>query len=830
MTGNRSARRGAAPLILILTFIFSVAVHGAPTGTIHGTVLDRATREPIPAASVQITGTTRGVTADLEGQFTLSGLEPGIYHVIAYAIGYEPQTIHELSVSPARTQVVEFLLNSSVLEAEEVTVTAPLTESSTPDLPTSTRSLRYEEVRRAPGAIEDAQRMVQAMPGVINQDDQSNEIVVRGGSPLENLTIIDGIEVDNTNHFTFGEEADGNGGGINGLNTEFLREVTFAAGGFSARYGDRLSSVLDLDLREGSRTRYGGAADLNIAGIGGYLEGPLPGIHGSCLASVHKSYLDLIPESAIGVTSVPHYWNAQFKTTTDISAKHSLTVNGLYLEESHIDDFEEEKEDDVATLSSGYDALNFNGMKHVIGTRLRSLWGIGFTDLIIARSLAYNHWDIFEAENREEDLRLTTTNRRTEITDQLHLHWTGRVFGSDLLSAGVSLKPIIYDHELWADGDSIVFNDGYIDRDSLNQPFYDGVPDTFYYSDYTENVHENALKYGAYLQYTWKPLNEWSITGGLRHDGFDYSGKDVLGPRVSVNWKFYRKWSVHLAWGIYHQSQHMSVYMNETSGGANRNLPYSRAEQYITGITFSPSSSSILSLEGYYKDYDNLPVREEDIIRETTGDQTFESEVQLAERTKTAWGLELFAQKKLTRSWYGNFSYSYGESESEDPAYGSYPAAYDSRHIMTGVIGYQTCFISYAPYHRLIHKPYFLWLYALPVNGDEVTFSTRYRYYTGRPYTRQVWYEEGEASPEPIYEGHWEEVGYNNLRYPDYSRWDIRIDNKYYLGGSSLVFFLELQNILDRKNIARYYYNDDGEKESVYQFRLFFILGIRYEF
>ena len=103
-------------------------------------------------------------------------------------------------------------------------------------------AMSYEEIRRAPGGIGDISRVMQAMPGIVPTSDQRNDLVVRGGSPAENLTIVDNVEIPNLSHF--GAQG-ATGGPISMLNTEFVREASFLAGGFPAMYGNRLSSVLE---------------------------------------------------------------------------------------------------------------------------------------------------------------------------------------------------------------------------------------------------------------------------------------------------------------------------------------------------------------------------------------------------------------------------------------------------------------------------------------------------------------------------------------------------------------------------------------------------------
>jgi len=821
---NKSVSTGL--LFFLVLLLTPLAVNAQDeTGAIKGKVVDRSNRQPIPAANVVIIDQTRGAAADIDGKFLIENLKPGIYHVMASALGYESYVLSEIVVTPGRSRNLEFLLQPTEIISEEVIIVGKTFTQVSPDLPTSTRNYRYEEIRRAPGAAEDVQRMVQALPGVVNQNDQTNQIVVRGGSPFENMTILDGIEVDNTNHFSFAEE--GNGGGINGLNNEFLQDVTFAAGGFSARYGDRMSSILDLGLREGSREGFGGSADFGMNGIGGYIEGPIRKEKGSFLYSAHKSYLDFLPQDAVGLTSVPHYWNTQLKATYDLSPTQLLTVNGLYLEDKHVIELEDtqKQEEEEENDNLQYDASNYNGHKEVFGARLRSLWGHGFTDIIVGRAKNYVRYEMFESDSvgTSEVKHRKVYSNRTDIIDQLHIHYTGKGFNKDEWSTGISLKPTTYKSEMWVEGDTIIFNDGHLG-------VVDTHPDTFVFDDNVENVDDTILKYGMYLQYSWHPKRNLAFTGGIRYDVVEYSDESSVDPRLSMNWGFHPKWNLNLAWGVYHQAQDPSIYLDDSVNDANRYLPNSKATQYIAGLNFNPRPSTLISLEGYYKDYDNLLVSQKDVVRETLNNYTFDSDVYLAKKIKTSWGLEFFVHQKLAKKIYGTLSYSYGSSEAEDKAFSEYSGDFDIRHAFTGVVGYKTSLITNDTYRNIVHKPWFYWTYLIPVNGDEVTFSTRVRYITGRPYTRNTWYAEGVDSPEPIYEGHWETQGHNNERFPDYKRWDFRIDSKYYYGSSALVFYLEIQNLLDNKNIAQFFYRDDGTKDTIYQFRQLTVAGIRYEF
>ncbi len=790
-------------------------------GRIGGRVLDRATRKPIPAANVIVIGGQKGAAADQEGSFVVTGLEPGTYAVRASAVGYESVIVSELEVFPNRTHMVDFLLIPRVIEGEEVVVRAGYFPPPSPALPTSSRSFRYEEVRRAPGAAEDVQRMLQALPGVGGGTDQNNEIVVRGGSPFENLIVMDGIEIENINHFGY---QGGTGGPISAVNPAFLREVTFASGGFSAKYGDRLSSVLALDLRDGDRERFRGEFEFGMAGAGGNVEGPIDGGRGSYLFSARKSWLEFAPTGSMGLTAIPDYWDSQLKMVYSLSPSHSLTFNGMFGEdEIHFDDEAE------SGFSRGAEKVDYQGMRYVIGTRLRSIWGNGFSDVIIARSFARFGEEVFEIERDENDNRLEDHiwhNDSYEITDQLHLQYTGRARMSDEWSVGVSLKPITFSHDLWHSGELIRYDDDTIPQSDGS---YDSNtdPDTLVYGGYAAGKDTTSLKYAAFAQYTWRPLHTLTLTAGLRYDGFDYSNKHTAGPRLSAQWNFHPLWSLNLAGGVYYQSHPLWVYTRDPNG-ANSNLAHSQAEQYVAGLKYHPRNSTQISIEGFYKNYSGMLLWEEDIFRQIDGDYIRQSHRFLTDRTKYGWGVELFAHQKLATNWHGTLSYSYGDSRTKDIAWGETPADFDFPNVFAMTFGYQTSFRSVLA--RFQTKWYGWWTWLLPINGDRFEVSTRLRYMSGRPYTPMIWYEEGTLSPQPVYDAHWEVGDRNSDRYPAYTRWDIRIDNKHYLEKRVLIVFLEVQNLLDRANVSMYSYADDGEIDTIHQFRFFFVGGVRVEF
>ena len=166
--------------------------------------------------------------------------------------------------------------------------------------------------------------MMQSLPSVVSGADQTNEIIVRGGSPGENLFVMDFLDIPYPVHYP----QQGSGGGpITMVNTEFIEKIDFFAGAFPARYGDKLSSVMDVTVREGNASSHESALSFNMAGFGAIIEGPISE-QSTYIASVKRSFLDLVIQQS-GLMAIPKYWTFQGKVTYNLSQKEKLYLNYL---------------------------------------------------------------------------------------------------------------------------------------------------------------------------------------------------------------------------------------------------------------------------------------------------------------------------------------------------------------------------------------------------------------------------------------------------------------------------------------------------------------------
>jgi len=234
------------------------------TGGITGEVIDADTHQPLIGANIMLIETDLGNATNTEGKFSINNIPVGSYTISVSMIGYESVSRANVNIYSQRQTPLKFYLHTTALKGETIKVTAGYFEKAKDGI-VSTQTIGIEEIRSDPVGSYDIQMMIHSLPSVITATDQNNEIIVRGGGPGENLFIMDNLEIPNPNHF--GEVGTG-GGPVNILNTEFVERIDFFAGGFSARYGDKQSSVMDISLREGNYSNFESELELSMGGAG----------------------------------------------------------------------------------------------------------------------------------------------------------------------------------------------------------------------------------------------------------------------------------------------------------------------------------------------------------------------------------------------------------------------------------------------------------------------------------------------------------------------------------------------------------------------------------
>jgi hypothetical protein len=725
-------------LFIVSTFAVSQTTPSQrQTGSIDGTVVNRSTKEPVIGANVQIVGTTIGASTDVNGKFAFPGVPVGTYIIRASAIGFEPHTHTDIVVASGKQTRVNIDLLELILEFEGVTVTGEYFQRS-PDAPISVQTLGAEEIRRLPGGLEDVVRAISILPGVAQVQNGRNDLIVRGGAPSENLFVIDNIEVSNINHF--GTQG-ASGGPLSFVNLDFVNETTFKTGGFGAKYGDKLSSVLTIDLKEGRNDRFGGKATISASQFGLNLEGPIEE-QGSFLFSARRSYLDFIFKAA-GFGFVPEYWDFLGKASYTLTPKDRVNIVGILALDNVklFNDTEEKRFTNSRILAS--DQTQFVG-----GISWQHLLDKGFTTVTLSQTyVGYNF------NQNDSLLNPIFKSASDELETTLRADAALQLSRTSEISFG-------------ALGKYVNFNSNII----LPIPFWTNFGQQLTVNASLDTV---AIKSAGYVQLTQSLAHNVRMTVGGRVDYFNLINDNLsFSPRLSISYAPSPVWTLTTSIGQYHQAP---SYIWLVANPVNRNLKYVTVEQYVTGIEYLFRSDVKVSLEGYVKNYSDYPasIARPYLVLANTGAgfggsqdgyASFGLDPLVSNGSGVSRGLELFLQKKLSEvPWYGLVSISWNETKFSALDGISRPGGFDQRWIINLGGGY--------------------------ILNEAWEFSTKIRFATGRPYTPY--------NPD----GTQNTALYNATRIGANHSMDVRVDRRWNFERWNLITYIDIQNIYNRKAV-----------------------------
>lgn len=741
-------------LLKIFILLIALPILAQNTSSITGTVVDERSKEPLIGVNVVIMGTQLGSSTDLKGNFLIKKVPMGQYQLRFDYIGYKSVFKTDVVVKTSRTTVVNAEMQETLLEGETVTVTAGYFVEEE-KIQTSTIALTREEIRRFPGGFEDVVRTVSTLPGVaINTAGGRNDLLVRGGGPSENLYIINNIEVPNINHFgTQGNSS----GSLSFVNLDFVEDVTFSTGGFGAQYGDKMSSVLALKMVEGKAKQFEGSATLSATQYGIDFQTPLSE-KGNLIFSARKSYLDLIFKAA-GLPFVPIYTDFNIILNYDLSPKDKIFFLGL----SAINNVDRDQSslENRVTNAGLLDNSQYQGIS---GLNYRRLLNSGYLDLTLSTNL--NKFRLSQLDENEVEYFNSDASEQELNLKAQHYWVASKTLG---VRSGLSSKTIFNENKT-------VFADTIYDR-SGNR-----IPVSFLGIDPVNEINSTGQKYAAFSEIDWLLHPALNVNLGLRADYYSFLENSLyVAPRLSLKYKVLPRHTLRLSGGIYYQSPSYVWTLNPV----NRNLKALKNQMGVIGWDFLARDDLRFSLEGYYKNYSDLPTgivagRTDYIIINNTGtgfggrEDDFQSfgYFDLVSTAKgLAYGVEFLAQKRFSEiPLYGLFSLSYGKSEYTAGNGLKYPGQYDQRFILNISGGY--------------------------IFNSKWEVAAKFRYYTGVPYTPVYRPSENPLNPGSIQNLPEE---YLAERLDAGHHLDIRVDRYFNFSGLTMIVYVDIQNIYNFK-------------------------------
>lgn len=728
------------------------AAGAQPTHKIKGTVIDKASRQPLEFINVLILGLGRGAVTDAEGHFNIQEVPPGIYRLQASAVGYKTVLTPEYIVS-TKDLTIQIETEENLTELEGVTVTASPFRHDL-ESPVGLRIIGLQEIEKSPGANRDISRIVQSYPGVaFSPAGYRNDLIVRGGSPSENRFYLDGVEIPNINHFS---TQGASGGPVGIINADLIREVNFYTGAFPADKGNSLSSVLDFKLRDGDMERNSLKATLGASEVSLASNGHL-GKKTSYLVSVRQSYLQFLFDM-LGLPFLPTFTDAQFKLKTRFNTTNELTVLGL----GGIDNMklntklDGEKAEYILSYLPKIQQETFT-----LGAVYRHYAGAHVQSVVIShsylnnRNTKYLNNDESSAENLSLKLRSVEQETKFRIEN-------ASTFGNWKVNLGANLDYSQYTNT--------TFQRVYIDGGK-----------TFDYHTYL-----GFWRWGLFGTISYATPDERFTTSlGVRTDANNFSSgmkgmSDQLSPRLSLSYRLTD--GVYLSGnaGLYYQlPPYTGLGFKDNNGKlVNKYLRYMRVSQESIGLSWRPRNTFELSVEGFYKKYDKIPFSIVDGIPLACKGNDYGvigNEALSSTSQGRAYGAEILMKWLIAKKLNLSTSFTLFKSEYRNNKESEYIAsAWDNRYIfnMSGTynfphnwsLGMKVSCIGGAPY--------------TPYDIDKSSLVTAWNA-QGRPY-----YDYGQ---------------YNTGRLPAFGQLDVRVDKTFYLKRCMLGFYIDLQNVTNSK-------------------------------
>lgn len=665
------------PFVLLLSVLLLVVnVFGVSNATLSGFVKDASTGESLIGATVYLKDSQTGTTTNAYGFYSLS-IPPGEKSILYSYTGYNPQDI-ELNLVNDTVVSVEL---EPVIQLREVQVSATHANSSVHSTRMGTIEMPTTTIQDLPKFMGEADvlKAIQLLPGVQAGTEGTSGFYVRGGGPDQNLMLLDGVPVYNANHLF---------GFFSVFNPDAINHIELVKGGFPARYGGRLSSVLDIRMKEGNMKDFRATGSVGILASKLTIEAPIKKDKTSFILSGRRFYLDYLLQPLFRISQGSRNQKSGYYFA-DINAKVNHIISPrdrIFLSVYSGSDRFYQDRSPMQYLYEG-EIYEKSSKSHMgwgnITTAMR--WTHQFNGKLFGSStLTYSDYKFYVNQDVRdfsvEDNKVLTKQSLQEyfsgIKDISARYEIDYIPGtSHYIKAGAGLT-----HYVFRPGASVTNSQvGNMPEESQNIG-HDDVPATSAFV-YIEDDMEITPKFKA--------------NAGMRLSMFNPGGANYLSaePRLALRYLLTDKFALKTSYA--RMNQHIHLLTNNNIGlptdlwvPATRNVPVMTSSQYSAGATYSFSRVYQLSLEGYYKDMNN-------VIEYTEGASfmanysNWESKVESGKGW--SYGTELFLEKRtgIVTGWIG---YTWAKSDRQFPSINKgevFPYKYDRRHDISVVMNYK---------------------------------------------------------------------------------------------------------------------------------------------
>jgi len=759
---------------LLLVFITSNTLYAQSYGTqtIRGQVLDDITRSPVRSASVFLIGATanNSATTDSLGFFTLKSVPLGRQSIRISSVGYESRIIQEILVTRGKEVVLDIALVENIGNLNEVVIESPGKQIANNEMAAvSLRSFKPDDTRKFAGTFGDPSRMIASGAGVVSGNDSRNDIVVRGNSPSGVLWQLEGIDIPNPNHY--GSLAS-TGGPISMLNNNNLGRSDFFTGAFAAQYGNALSSVFDLRLRNGNTEKAEYIAEVSFTGFELGAEGPLSkNSKASYIVNYRYSTVGILSSLGLDVgvgTSVPKYQDLNFKFNIPVSKKSKLAIWGIG-GPSKINIMGNDVDTSDPQNASGDENENIrtNYFKGIGGITYET----NFSSKTYGKlSLGYSH------TSEKVGTDSISNPQRIAYSKAQHEYRSGRAAVAYNLSHKFNAK------------NSLVtgINIAALDFDLYNKEFLDGG------SSEKINIdqQENTILAQAYAQWKHRFSNSLSLNTGLHFQTLALNSSTSIEPRVGLNYNASYKHSFSFGYGMHSQMQSPLVYFYQTKKNnqityTNKDLDFTKSHHLVLGYNYAITNAWNLKTEVYYQHIYNVPIEMKSsgfsLLNEGADFSMLYRDSLVNKGTGRNYGLELTLEKSFSKGYYVMINTSIFQSKYTASDKVERNTAFNNKYVLNILAGKE---------FKIKKKN------TLSVNFKLATMGGRYN--------SPIDVEASKLNYQTIYD---EITNPYSIKQKAYFRADIKFGYRINYKRSTFEFGVDLQNISDNKNIFIQKYN-----------------------
>lgn len=638
------------PVLIILLTMASVLIAEAQKRyTISGYIRESFSKELLPGVNIYLPDQKVGTTTNNYGFYSIS-LPEGTYEIQFSYVGY--QTVLK-TVALNANNSIDVDLETTTLE--EVVITGNKSERISESERISVITLPVKQVKNIPALLgeKDVFKALQLMPGVQKGNEGSSGLYVRGGGPDQNLIILDDAPVYNANHLF---------GFFSIFNGDALKSIELIKGGFPARYGGRLSSVVEMTMKDGNKQKFGGEAGIGLISSRLVLEGPIKKNVSSFIVSGRRTYIDALVRPFMSKEENAGYYFYDFnaKLNYEFSPKNRLYASGYFGR----DKFQ-------VNSSFGGNETDRVGLywQNATGT-LR--WNHLFNPKIFANtSLIFSEYS------------LNIFNSYTSNTEKYELKY----------SSGIQDIALKYDIEYHV-------SPGYFLKTGVHLTNHKFTPSAFVEKDEATQLYLNekttyeSLEGGIYLENNFSVGERVKANAGLRLSNFITGKKHyiALEPRFSINYKLSENTSIK--GGFAEMNQYIHLLSNTGLGlptdlwvPSTDTVKPQHSRQFSLGLARDISQHDItVTIEGYYKNSKNIlgykPGASFLIIDDPTDANEFTWEDNVTAGSSKSYGAEFMVHKKSGKlsGWVG-YTLSWTKLKFDEINFGKeFWARYDRRH------------------------------------------------------------------------------------------------------------------------------------------------------